>query len=163
MSLGVKSFTPFGVGKAMQLLSQEKNQNSPDRRRVAHALIKHTVHVSTITLLRGFALSTERITERFYTVSYKGCKHMLYIRASGGVGLKWRRIHRRPTQDLGGHTGECPWVIHINTLLDIPTCVYPHTVSPSTTHMHTHADTHTVGYTHHWEHLVSFDFSTFPS
>lgn len=141
MCLGVKSFTPFGVGKAMQLLSQEKNQNSPDRRRVAHALIKHTVHVSTITLLRGFALSRERITERFYTVSYKGCKHMLYIRASGGVGLKWRRIHRRPTQDLGGHTGECPWVIHINTLLDIPTCVYPHSRSclqqRTCTHMQT--------------------------
>lgn len=77
VSLGVKSFTPFGVGKAMQLLSQEKNQNSPDRRRVAHALIKRTVHVSTITLLRGFALSSEHITERFHTVSYEGGKPML--------------------------------------------------------------------------------------
>lgn len=63
MSPSVKSFSPFGVAEAMQLLLQEKNQNSLDRRGVAHALVKCTVHVSTITLLGGFALSTGHITE----------------------------------------------------------------------------------------------------
>lgn len=134
VSLGVKSFTPLGVGKAMQLLSREKNQNSPDRRGVAHALIKRTVHVSTITLLRGFAGSIECLTERFYTVSYRGCKPKLYNRAFGGVGQKWRRMHLRQAWELWGgegatHTGECPWVIHTNTLLHIPSCVYPHSRS----------------------------------
>lgn len=85
VGLVAKSFSLFGVGWSMQLLSQEKNQNSPDRRGVAHALIKHTVHVSTITLLRGFALCTQHITERVYVVSYEGFEPACCNRALGGV------------------------------------------------------------------------------
>ncbi len=81
---------------------------------------------------------------------------MLYNRASGGVGLKWRRMHRRQTQELGrthrrmslGHTHQ-------------HTSVYSHLCLPSltiltiffffafnNTHVCTHTDTHTVGYPH---------------
>lgn len=82
----------------MQLLSQEKNQNSPDRRGVAHALIKHTVHVSTITLLRGFALHTAHYWEGLCGIIWR-----LWARALL-QGLRWSAWTWKDTQERAlGH------------------------------------------------------------
>lgn len=80
-------------------------------------------------------------------VSYRGCKPVLYNRAFsgvGGLGVE-ENASEVKLRNLGGHAGECPWVIHTNTLLHIPTCVYPHSQSslslflPLITQMPVHA------------------------
>lgn len=128
----------------MQLLSREKNQNSLDRGRVAHALIKHTVHVSTITLLRGFRFKHRaHYWELLYSIML-----VLYHRAFGGDGGKLRTWEDTQENVLGSYTPTHFWIFPL-----VYTLTRSLFFASDNTYVCTHTHTHTAESI--WYHLIS--------